>query len=64
MYELTVFYTGPLYKWAGKIDEKEVLKRKKFRTFFFARVKALAISNDLNNVAWKIVRDEQVIAAS
>jgi hypothetical protein len=61
-YEGLVYFEGPLSKWTGSVDEREVVWRQVSRWRFWAVVVAQARCRGLARCKWIVRQGRQVIA--
>jgi hypothetical protein len=61
MFELIIFYHGPLSEFVAKIDDREILHRSMHRYQCVAVGLARALTRKLQNVRWQIGVDGRVV---
>ncbi|HEY1723955.1 MAG TPA: hypothetical protein VGF89_00925 [Steroidobacteraceae bacterium] len=62
MYEALVYFDGPLSRWSGKPDEREIIWRCERRVRAFAIGAARARARSLTGCGWIVLRDGVVVA--
>lgn len=62
MYEAIIYFLGPLSKWGGKPDEREIIWRRRHRFKFWAMVDARSRCRVLDKCLWAVRRGGEVVA--